>query len=404
MSSYSHSYWLETPLLMGAKERPRDSELVIIGAGLTGVSAAYWLQEEGFTDITLLDFEAEKAASFRNCGHILYGTVESMAAMTALYGEDTAKQLWGLSIDICHQVRDTVARHKLPVDYKQDGYLVIAIDEVEDGEVKKSVELLNRNGFASEYVPQSTLNSYGFRNVYGARFEPGSAQAHPVKFRNELLKICLGRGLRYHSGVKVKEVEENGSQVTLVTEPWGAIKADAAVIAANAYSPLLSPFFAKHRLVDPFRGQIITSKVLRQKFKVPYPHSFDHGYEYAIVTEDNRLMIGGWRNHTPHGEIGTYDISVNPMVDQGLRDFVARHYTIEEEIEWDFSWSGIMAASKTGFPFIGPTDSQSIFTCAGYTGHGFSWAHGSAKLLAAIMVGKPVPELVRAKCNPRHYR
>jgi glycine/D-amino acid oxidase-like deaminating enzyme len=140
---------------------------------------------------------------------------------------------------------------------------------------------------------------------------------------------------------------------------------------------------------------------LKKKLPVAYPHSFDHGYEYAIGTEDNRLMLGGWRNNTPGGEIGTYDITPNPMVEKGLADFALRHYAIEEKIEWEYSWSGIMAASKTGFPFIGPTDSQRIFTVSGFTGHGFSWAHGSAKYLAKIMAGEPIPELVARQFNPK---
>jgi glycine/D-amino acid oxidase-like deaminating enzyme len=134
---------------------------------------------------------------------------------------------------------------------------------------------------------------------------------------------------------------------------------------------------------------------LKHEFKVKIPHSFDHGYEYALVSEDNRLIIGGWRNNTPGGEIGTYDVIPNPTVEQGLQDFVQRHYDIQEKIEWEFSWAGIMAASKTGFPFIGPTTSPRIFACAGYTGHGFSWAHGSAKLLADIMAGNPIPEVAK---------
>lgn len=400
----SKPYWLEVALIEGSKDKVKDGEILIVGSGLAGVSTAYWLQQKGFTDLTLVDYQATEAASFRNCGHILYGTVESMLAMVALHGEDVAKDLWKLSIDICHEVRDTVKREKLDVDYKQDGYLVIAVEESENQEILRSIELLNRYGFQSDYVEKKELEKKGFREVFGGRFEAGSAQAHPTKFRNGLLKICLDRGLKYHSNVKVLAMDEQNSKVEIKIEGQAAVRFEAAVIAANAYSPLLSDFFAKHRLVEPFRGQIICSKPLKKKLPVAYPHSFDHGYEYAIGTEDNRLMLGGWRNNTPGGETGTYDITPNPMVEKGLAEFAAKHYAIEEKIDWEYSWSGIMAASKTGFPFIGPTDSQRIFTVSGFTGHGFSWAHGSAKYLAKIMAGEPIPELVARQFNPRLVR
>ena len=394
MNDFTKSYWMEVNPVSGQKQKPRDGGIAVIGSGLSGASAAYWLMEKGFDDVTVLDFEQEKAATYRNCGHILYGTVESMMALVALHGKETAKEIWQFSIDICHDVRETVKKLQIDADYKQDGYLVISIDKTEDAEIKQSIQLLNSMGFESSYVPQSEVESLGFKNVFGARFEPGSAQAHPVKFRNGLISQSLKQGARYYSDIKVSAVEEEGDFVE-ITHNHGKSTFDAVVIAANAYSPLLSRYFEERRLVEPFRGQIITSKPLKHDFKLKIPHSFDHGYEYALVSPDNRLIIGGWRNNTPAGEIGTYDIMPNPMVEHGLQDFVQTHYNIKEKIEWEYSWAGIMAASKTGFPFIGPTTSPRIFTCAGYTGHGFSWAHGSAKLLADIMAGNDIPNVAK---------
>jgi gamma-glutamylputrescine oxidase len=394
------SYWMNVPPISGSFEKPKDGSIAIIGSGLAGASVAYWLNDHGFDDITILDFEHEKAATYRNCGHILYGTVENMMALVALHGQETAKEIWQFSIDICHEVRDTIRRERIEANYRQDGYLVIAIDEAEDREIKTSIDLLHSMGFESTYVPQCEVEALGFKNVLGARFEPGSAQAHPIKFRNGVLNICLTKGVKYHSGIKVSSVEESGDFVEVKSQ-FGINKYDAVVLATNAYSPLVSRYFEERKLVDPFKGQIIASKPLKQNFKIKYPHSFDHGYEYALVSEDNRLILGGWRNNTPTGEIGTYDIIPNPNVELGLQEFAEKYYDLKEKLEWEYSWAGIMASSKTGFPFIGPTTSPRIYACAGWTGHGFSWAHGSAKLLADIMAGNPIPDVAKY-FNPKN--
>jgi len=394
MQDFTKAYWMEVQPVTGQKTTPAEGGILIIGSGLSGASAAYWLQQAGFDGLKMVDYEVEKSATFRNCGHILYGTVESMQALTALHGRETAREIWAYSIEICHEVRETAKRLQLDADYAQSGYLVMAIDETEDGEIKESIDLLNSMGFESTYVPRNTLHEYGFRNVTGARHEKGSAQAHPVKFRNGVLNKAIADGLEYFSGVRVDACEEDGDQVAVTTNR-GVFRYDAVVIATSAYSPLVSSFYDSRRLVEPFKGQIITSKPLKHKFPIKHPHSFDHGYEYALVTGDNRLMIGGWRNQTPNMEVGTYDVMPNPMVEKGLQDFVTRHYAITEKVEWEYSWAGIMDASKTGFPFIGPTSCPRIYTCAGYTGHGFSWAHGSAKLLADIMAGTPIPTVAR---------
>ena len=91
------------------------------------------------------------------------------------------------------------------------------------------------------------------------------------------------------------------------------------------------------------------SKPLKNPLPVSFPHSFDHGYEYAIGTEDGRLMLGGWRNHTEKGEVGTYDLQPNELVENGLKNFAKFHYKTDEDIDWEYSWSGIMASSKLAF-------------------------------------------------------
>ncbi|MBK9295229.1 MAG: FAD-binding oxidoreductase [Oligoflexia bacterium] len=397
-------YWLEVELLTGdtKSKLPTQNGITIIGSGLSGVSAGYWLQKKGFDDITILDFKPHEAASYRNCGHILYGTVESMKAFTSLHGFEKAKELWGYSIQICHQVRETIKELKLEADYKQDGYLVISIDETEDKECKESVELLNKAGFESSYIASDEIKKLGFKNCFGARHEKGSAQAHPVKFRNGLLKEFLKNGGKYYSDVEVTHLQEVSDGVEIKTKR-GNIKCDAVVIAANAYSKLFSPFFAQRGLVEPFRGQIITSHPLKHQFKVKHPHSFDHGYEYALITEDNRLMIGGWRNHSETKEVGTFDITPNPYIEKGLQEFAERHYEISEKINWQYTWAGIMGSSSTSLPFIGPTNSDRIFSCSGYTGHGFSWAHGSALLLAQIMAGEETSDVAKY-FNPKQLK
>lgn len=394
-TGYSHPYWLDVPAIRGEQGAlPSGGSVIVIGAGLTGVSVAWWLQQRGFTDVLLIDHQPEVAASFRNAGHILYGTVESMKALVEIHGEQKAKALWSFSIEICEQVKHTVERLGADVDYQQAGYLVISIDEAEDRECRESVRLLNALGFQSDYVDAETVAQLGFRACCGARYERGSAQAHPVKFRNAVLSDWIRQGGRYHSGIEVMGLEETGEGVQVKTVQ-GDLSCDAVVVAANAYSPLFSDFFRSRRLVEPFRGQIITSKPLPYDFKVRYPHSFDHGYEYSLVTPDNRLLIGGWRNHSSTREVGTYSLEVNPYIEEGLKAFARRHYACGDQLEWEYSWSGIMAASQTGLPFIGATTSPRVYACGAYTGHGFSWAHGSAKLLADVLAGEPLPEVAQ---------
>ena len=247
-------YWLEESLIIGTETFGASGEIAVIGSGLAGVSSAYWLQQMGFRDITLLDYRPEEAASFRNCGHILHGTVESPKALVALHDFESAKKIWEFSVSLCDQVKSTVSTLQIDTDYRQDGYLVIAIDDAELNEIHDSIQIIEKFGFNNQFWSQKTLEEKGFQNVKGARYEAESAQAHPVKFRNGVLKSALKQGLKYIQPTEIKSLNEvNGSIEVSSTD--ATAKYDAVVIAANAYSPLFSDYFRNHHLVEPFRGQ-----------------------------------------------------------------------------------------------------------------------------------------------------
>ena len=403
MEGQTHSYWLDEPLITGAPPEQAVGDpdaVVVIGSGVTGASLALFLGERGLP-VVLIDYQPQTAATCRNASHILYGTVENYLTLTAMHGRQTAKELWQLSIDVCHTVRDLIQERGLEAGYRQDGYLVIATDEAEHDEVHRSIEMLRQDGFESEFIGDDELNRLGFRHTYGARFEKGSAQVHPVRLRNALVREAMAHGVRYVSGVQVTDVLEEKEGVRLeVAGAAGGLPYAAAAICANAYGPKVSSFFRDHSLVEPFCGQIIVSDPMPLGQLPRYPHSFNHGYEYAVITEDNRLLIGGWRDNVAGGELGNYDLSPRADVDKGLQDFVRRHYHLVSEPVWKYSWKGVMAASKTGLPFIGPTHSPRIYTCSGFTGHGMSWGCGSAKILADIICGEPIPPVVQKEMSP----
>lgn len=387
-------YWLREKLITGSITKPSSKkDMTIIGSGLTAVSCAYWLIKNGFDSIQIIDDEPQKAASFRNCGHILTGTVESMAALVALHGEKKAKEIWAFSHTITKQVEDTITQENFECDYKKDGYLVVAIDETENLEIKNSIELLKDMGFESSYKDQQELEALGLKNTYGARFDPSCAHAHPVKFRNEVLNYVLARGVTYISGHHVKDLISHPSGVSVKMNET-EFDTECVILATNAYSlPFFKAYDKKEPMV-PFKGQIICSSPLKEPLKITCPHSFDHGYEYALQTTDKRLMLGGWRKYVKGQEEGKTDLSVSKETEQGLKSFAQKYYRIKDAITWDYSWSGVMASSHTALPMIGPLDAR-VFACLGYTGHGFSWAHGSSKLLCDMILGKPYDKIAR---------
>jgi len=383
-------YWLETPLSKGHKVQPiANNEIAVIGSGLAGASVAYWLEKAGY-QATIIDYEPEKSASYRNAGHILWGSGESYKAMVATYGREGAKKIMNLSSFCSAQIYDTIRELEIDCDYRKTGAMSFAIDETEAKDLKDSVEMMNEDGFGDRYFCTQSdvfreLMDFGIKDDhYQLCFK--AATAHPVKFRNHLIDLHEYMGGLYHER-KIDKIEEVGDVVKIHYDGKVA-EFDAVVLCTNAYSPLVSDFYASRKTIEPYRGQILVSKPIKD-LKVSGAHSFDHGYIYANGLPDNRLLIGGWRNNVEGGEVGSYELSTNPSITEGLKDFVKNHYNLPD-IEWEYEWSGIMGATNSGLPYVGQTNSPRVFSCAGFTGYGFGWAHGCAKLLVDIMDGRPL--------------
>lgn len=383
------SYWLDTPLITGTAT-PADlarADIVVVGSGLAGISAAYWLQEAGVDRIAIVDHLPEQAASFRNCGHLLPGTVESPAALVKLKGLAEAAEIWHYSVAACELVTETATKLGIDCELRRRGYLTIALGDSQRAEIEESVALLDQFGYPGAVWGPEQLAQVGIRAGLSARFEPRASSMNPVKFRNGLMAHCLRRGLSYVSGIEVQGVSQKAGRVELATA-GGAISCEFAVIASNAYAQNMLPQLKARQLAVPFRGQILVSEPLGPSVPLaPIPHSFNHGYEYALRTAGDRLIIGGWRDKIPGMELGDYSLTPNPTINAGLADFARRSYVGGESLAFPRSWVGIMASSQTGLPFVGPTASERIFLNLGFTGHGLPWTHGTGKLLAQIMMG-----------------
>lgn len=383
-------YWLETPLTTGSRDRSElaDADIIIIGSGLAGVSTAYWLLREGMTNVAIIDHEPEQAASFRNCGHLLPGTVETLAALVKLKGLAVATDIWHYSVEACELVTETATALGLDCELRRNGYLTVALEDNQEAEIHESVRLLGELGYPNEIWQPDQLESVGIKAGRVARFEPRASSMNPVKFRNGVLAWCMAKGLRYVSGIEVTGVSQEGAGVSIATREGQPLRSEFAVVAANAYAQNMIPQLKSRQLAVPFRGQILVSEPLPEGFPLaPIPHSYNHGYEYALRTAGNRLIIGGWRDKIPGMERGDYSLVPNPTISEGLSDFARRCYVGGEQLAFERAWVGIMASSHSGLPIVGPLASERIFLNVGFTGHGLPWTHGTGRLLAQIMMG-----------------
>ena len=145
---------------------PSNEGILIIGSGLAGVSTAYFLIENGFSNVKIVDCGTEGASYFRNAGHMLHGVAESYAAVAQLYGREKAKDLFKLSESFIDQYDQTIKKLNLECEYHKGDYFFVGNNSEEEQQLQLSVAMMVEDGFThSRMVEQKELEMYGFKQA-----------------------------------------------------------------------------------------------------------------------------------------------------------------------------------------------------------------------------------------------
>jgi gamma-glutamylputrescine oxidase len=374
-----------------------DTEVAVIGAGITGVATALWLARAGVQVRVLEARSIAAGASGRNGGFISDGTTSSYATITQRYGREQARRLWAFTVrnhEFIKRFIDELEQCGWSCAYRRNGSLKFALNEPELEQIIESASLLNDDGWEVKVKQRDDL-PVRLRNAYlGGAYYPANSEFHPAKFVTGLALLAQQAGAVLHDESPVIGISVSEDGVLLHT-PGGRVNARTLVLATNAWLPELGTFVGANWLsncITPTRGQIIaTEPVSEQLF--PCPCSADEGYQYWRQLSDGRLVAGGWRNRSFDTELQTYDETPNEGVQRHLDAFV--HETLNlPQVGIANRWAGIMGFTADSLPLIGRLPGvPNTYIAGGYTGHGNAFAIHAALLVSELVQGKMNPDV-----------
>jgi glycine/D-amino acid oxidase-like deaminating enzyme len=373
--------WLADPHITTATlASPITADVVVIGGGLCGTSAALHLAKLG-VDVVLLEARTiAQSASGRNAGFILQGTAERYNRAVDLMGRQRAKRIYRWSLENHHRMAETIVQESIDCQYRRRGSLQLAGSKTEEAELKASAALLREDGFEADPISQSMLTP----TLVGAGFTmgvhiPADGELHPARFVRGVATAAARHGARLFENTTVTHLDASNVGDVLVTTSHGNVSAAFAVVATNARAGDLLPYFADK--VDPVRGQMLATEPCPTLFD--HPIYANHGYDYWRQDADNRVILGGWRNLDPDGEVG-HDERIHPGIQTQMRAFLDR---LSVKAKVSHSWSGIMGFSRDGLPMVGPVPGHpGALAGVGFTGHGFGFGFLAGIALAESIV------------------
>jgi len=363
-----------------ALDGDRTCDVVIVGGGFTGLSAATHLAKSG-TDVVLI--EAHRfgdGASGRNGGQFGTGQRAWAEEMEAEFGFSRAKALFDLAEEAKAHLLEFAASNEIDIDF-MPGQMSVAHKQRHVDAYKAHAEIMaGRFGYPhiSFMDAKETAARLGSTHYFGGVRDTGTGHIHPMKLVIGTARAAAGAGAHLFENTASTGIASVGGKVR-VTTPTGTVTAQKCLVAVNAYGGALEPVSAAH--IMPI-GSFIGATVPLDAFPdvLPGNEAVDDSrfvVRYFRKSKDGRLLFGG---REIYGVNDPKDIHIH------IRRQIAELYPTLKDIEITHGWGGYVGITMPRKPFVREV-MPNVISAGGYSGHGVMLSNFFGKLYAETVAG-----------------
>ncbi|MEM1362548.1 MAG: FAD-binding oxidoreductase [Pseudomonadota bacterium] len=396
---YPQSWYAETATPLDpftALKGEHQTDICVIGAGYTGLSAALHLAERGYNVMVLEAQRVGFGASGRNGGQVGSGQRISQPELEQMLGPEDAQKLWQIGEAAKAKVKSLIARHKIDCDWR-DGVAHADWDPsdvpMSHAEASHLAELYNYDQIAP--LDQDGIAALTGTDVFaGGVVDRGAGSLHPLKYALGLARAAAAAGAVIHERSEVVELIPGDRP--MISTASGEVRADHVIVACNGYLGRLEPKTAAH--IMPINNFIIATDPLGAEFDAVLPGSeavADSRFvvNYWRMSPDRRLIFGGGESYGPR-----FPMDIAKLVRRRLLEV----YPQMAHVEISHAWGGTLAITRTRLPcFHRPA--RGVLAIAGYSGHGVALASLAGEIAAEtiadqaerfdLMARLPVPRM-----------
>lgn len=324
-----------------------DSDIIIIGAGITGLSAAASLKEkQPSLKVTVLEKGVlPSGASTKNAGFACFGSVTELLSDISVLGSDGMVRLVEKRWSGLQKTIKRLSANKIDLKI-QGGYELLTKDHIPEEKLHEVNEALYPLFLTQVFqFSNEKIRSFGFNETSHLIENKLEGQLDTGKLMTSLWDYCTSLGVRIHTGVNVTEITENEHKV-IVTCAEQTFSAKQMGICSNGFTKKL---LVQDLDIQPGRG-LVLSILPRTPLKFKGTFQYNEGY-YYFRDYNNRLIFGGGRNIDFKSETTT-EFGVNEKIKQRLISDLNTMILPDQEYEIEMEWSGIMAFGKTKEPIV----------------------------------------------------
>ena len=400
-------------------------KVLVMGAGVIGVTTAYYLAKAGF-EVTVIDRQPGPGleTSFANAGEVSPGYASPWAGpgvplkavrwMLDRHGPlvlrpqaDPAMWRWLLQmlrnctasryalnksrmVGVAEYSRDCLRALRADIgigyDDRSQGTLQLFRKQSQLDTIGGDVDILRQYNVPFEVLDRAgcisaepglaaVQNSF----VGGLRL-PDDETGDCHLFTQRLEAVATALGVRFIYETSIRTIDVQGGAVAQVTTDKGAFSADRYVMALGSFSPLLLRPLGIDIPVYPVKGYSITVPII-DAASAPQSTVMDETYKVAITRLGDRIRVGGT------AEVGGYQIQLSPNRQMTLDRSLTDLFPTAGDLSKATFWSGLRPMTPDGPPIIGPTRLDNLHLNTGHGTLGWTMACGSARVVADQVQG-----------------
>ncbi|WP_043364265.1 FAD-binding oxidoreductase [Belnapia sp. F-4-1] len=372
-----------TPPLAG----DRQADVVVVGAGFTGLSTALHLAERGVDVVVLEANEPGWGASGRNGGQVNPGLKPDPDEVEAAFGPELGGRMVRFAWGAPETTFALIRRWQIACDARQGGTLRAAYQPAHAEAVRRSAEQGIRRGLPVTLLERDAARAATGADRYLAVMRDASGgDLQPLDYARGLARAAMQAGATVHGGTPVTALSRAEGRWRVAT-PGGTVTADTVILGTNGYTGDLWPGL-RRSIVPVFSSIAATVPLPEAVVRDIMPmraslYESGHITVYLRVDQHNRLLIGGRGPQRP---------ITDPSPVAYLIRYAERLWPALKGAEWAHGWNGQLAMTPDHYPHI-HQPAPGLLCCLGYNGRGVALSTAMGGEVARLATGTPAAEI-----------
>ena len=387
------SYWettADTKNKYNELNKDKQTNIVVIGGGYTGVSCALSLAKNFNEDVILIEAgHIGWGSSARNAGFCCIPPAKmSVEKMFKKYGKEETKKFFKNTIEGSNFTRDLIKEYYIDCDLTGECNYEVAPHPSYFESINKEAEIYKKEfGIETEIFSKEEFNEIGHmgEEQFGAfSYKPGFA-INPLKFLLGLVNQAKKEGVKIYQKSKVTKIEKIRNKYNIVVNDNINITSNKVVMATNGFYK--DDLFPKlNNMILPVISNIIITKpltndeIMSHNFVTHNPIlNIRNLLFYYRLLKDNRFLFGA------RGDlVGSEKSSL--IKSKKMENQMKKIFPNWKEVEIDYHWRGLVAVTTKFTPSIGKIEDDEIYYSFGYQANGVNTAPWSGNELAKLIV------------------